>query len=546
MRKRFPLLLLVVLASMFALAAISCERSDGQQASQATTLSETAATSAENPQHTAGPEPTATVSAEFIATAMPTAIPSKSGEPEIAENDSERMALLREIAEETVTAMANQDWETMWEHYPQEFQEACPSNQFDETMSLVFGFMQFPENVEGSVTDLRVNNEEGWATFHFMHDDVEFDFYGDADAPSSPAFLWQDDRWIIHESEENLSDGSLCDLSELDSSVLSLLSDGAQEPLASSPQLTRYALDGPVSIDATLLPGLLGEPDLVGQVVLSIDGVDTFSSYEDYFDGEIRAQGTFLVIYYSIENAATSRIQPSTQINDEFGLVDDRERQWVPAGYSNYGTSVARAFAIEVGRDSPISWVGPGFTGNTAIVFDIPESATGLALRSDKLGVQVDLGTGTASTIPLGLPTATPLPTATATPIPSATSTPAPTPTPTVTPMPTATPVPVRITLTGTGQDTRVIELRPGAYTISMSVRGNETCIFETCFASNFIVTLEGEDSGYLAPALVMATEWSGSSSLRVGDFLGLPEGKVVVSVTAEADAEWEIAINSI
>ena len=111
----------------------------------------------------------------------------------------------------------------------------------------------------------------------------------------------------------------------------------------------------------------------------------------------------------------------------------------------------------------------------------------------------------------------------------------------------TPTPEPVTLMLSGQGQDIRPVELVEGYYTVSMSVRNNETCSTSSCSAELFEVDLEGAESGREDPVYEWMSEWSGTSSVRVGDgYSDLPPGVIIVSVEAAQGASWEIVISSI
>ena len=155
--------------------------------------------------------------------------------------------------------------------------------------------------------------------------------------------------------------------------------------------LTSYALEQPVTIDAGLLNKLSGEPELSGEIIITVKSIERAPNIEHNLYGKVEAEGVFVSIYYSLVNEANSRIQPSTQINDNFVLTDDRSRQWGTAGYLSHGADVADAFADQMGESDPNKWVAPGFTGTTAIAFDVPDSASGLRLISTRLGIEVSL-----------------------------------------------------------------------------------------------------------------------------------------------------------
>lgn len=164
--------------------------------------------------------------------------------------------------------------------------------------------------------------------------------------------------------------------------------------------------------------------------------------------------------------------------------------------------------------------------------------------ESSETSTIVPADTPTPTVTPESTPTPTPTETPTATPIPTLTPTPAPTatptPPPTATPPPTPTPEPIVITLTGNGQDVRVIDNVPaGVYSVSMR--------FENDRDRHFSVLFEGVESGRERLANEVATEWSGTGLLRVGDgILDIPPGTILVSVEAAGGTTWEIVITEI
>ena len=164
--------------------------------------------------------------------------------------------------------------------------------------------------------------------------------------------------------------------------------DGDEKPTS----LTTFALQEPITIEASALEELWGEPPLSGKVVLAVVATSRVTSTEDMACGSglMQAKGVFLAVHYTVTNDANSRIQPSTQINSGLALVDGRGRRWT--GNSARGHCFLEAqLAAQRGGDGPESWVEAGFTGQTAVVFDIPRDASGLRLHSEALGLEVIL-----------------------------------------------------------------------------------------------------------------------------------------------------------
>ena len=159
--------------------------------------------------------------------------------------------------------------------------------------------------------------------------------------------------------------------------------------------LTGYSLGEPIVIDAGSLGSLFGEPELSGEIILTFTSVVQAESIDDNFcgTGSMDAKGIFIAIFYALTNEANSRVQPATQINSDFVLMDDRDRRWTVEGVVGHCFLEAN-FAEREGGDGPEHWVGPGFMGRTTIVFDAPYATMGLRLISEELGIEVQLTPG--------------------------------------------------------------------------------------------------------------------------------------------------------
>jgi hypothetical protein len=156
-------------------------------------------------------------------------------------------------------------------------------------------------------------------------------------------------------------------------------------------ELAEYSMGQTIIIDSTNLPELFGEAKTSGDLELTVISVEKSPSVESPLYGTVDAEGAFFTVYYSINNTANSRIQPSTQLNDVFVLTDINGHRWEPAGYLSHSFDVSEVFATSKKHSDPKAWVSPGFTRTTAVSFDIPAQAQGLSLRSDRLGIYVQL-----------------------------------------------------------------------------------------------------------------------------------------------------------
>lgn len=159
-------------------------------------------------------------------------------------------------------------------------------------------------------------------------------------------------------------------------------------------QLMSISFNEPVAIDGSQINKLMGQPDPEGEVIITFEGVDRVSSVEDYFTGKgsFTAQGEFVAVYYSIENDLLSKMQPSTQLNDDLVVQDAEGRTWECADYRPpNSTAISGNFATSKGYSQPETWVDPGFTNQTAVAFDIPKDTKDIYLVSKRLGFRLPL-----------------------------------------------------------------------------------------------------------------------------------------------------------
>lgn len=172
----------------------------------------------------------------------------------------------------------------------------------------------------------------------------------------------------------------------------SLEGDGATpEPS----EVQDYGLREPIILDAADLPALLGQERLEGEVTITFLEIEYTDGIEDQFTGQgiIEPRGRFVVVYYSVLNDLNVEMQPSTQISDEIIVTDDRGRQWEAVDYTGDYGGVSGSAAVGRGYEQPEEMVPPGFENTTAVVYDVPLNATGLALVWSGAGIRVSLPT---------------------------------------------------------------------------------------------------------------------------------------------------------
>lgn len=163
---------------------------------------------------------------------------------------------------------------------------------------------------------------------------------------------------------------------------------------------TQIGLGTPFTVDASKLIGPFGERPLAGEATITfegIEGVNTVSPEGRALAGGTGAtfydsrEGTFLVVYYTVENNTEGRLQPVTHVNNMFKAVDAQGRQWEPATFATHAFSVAFALGFSSGKDDPRVQLEPGASATVGIAFDVALDTTGVKLRSEILDVEVSV-----------------------------------------------------------------------------------------------------------------------------------------------------------
>lgn len=185
------------------------------------------------------------------------------------------------------------------------------------------------------------------------------------------------------------------------------VADAAAQP-ESAPlavQANSFSLGEPFRIDASVLPTLIGEQPLQGNIVLRFvsmssgmtlkdETVPTVATgygggYRDSFD----PAGVYVTVFYSVTNETDNALIPGTHVNGAFQMVDE-VRTWEPADIGSHGFDASAAFAIQGDEADPRDWVEMGETVTTAIAFDISAGAVNIRLVSELLGVELPLSIG--------------------------------------------------------------------------------------------------------------------------------------------------------
>lgn len=179
-----------------------------------------------------------------------------------------------------------------------------------------------------------------------------------------------------------------------DPEVVFNLPDFGKEDKKATNQLTNHAVGEPFTVPASKLNPTIGQPDLTGDIKVTVEEYEFSASIRDAFTGRgtIEPRGRFLVIYYSVANNLNVEMQPATQISNRLYITDAQGRRWKKVDYTaDYG-GVSGSAAVAKGYRQPEEFVQPGFKNTAAVVFDLPQDVTdGLALVWEDAGIRIAL-----------------------------------------------------------------------------------------------------------------------------------------------------------
>jgi len=168
--------------------------------------------------------------------------------------------------------------------------------------------------------------------------------------------------------------------------------DSDEEERGGDSSYREVALNEPVVADASELRLTRGERgENSGEISVTFLGAEFRSVLDSACGEENRAKGTFVLVFYEVQNDTNAEIVPDA-VGTTLVLFDDNGREWDEDLTHDY-TCFGSAAAAEVrGYEGPGEDMGPGFGWPTAVLFDAPEGTTGLAVRWPELEVEVGLG----------------------------------------------------------------------------------------------------------------------------------------------------------
>ena len=224
----------------------------------------TVACGTETPEPVATTEPTTTVESPlptntpFSPTAEATATPT----PTDTAQDSDRATLLKEIAQLRGDATARSEWAIVHAFSPDEFRAKCSLGDFAALMTFARAFLGIPEDSSYVLDGVRIDGDNGWIDSHWEKDGVPFHVDDDEGATDEePEWVWQDSKWVAYVSPEELAKEDPCSL------------DFTAEDTPTTP-ITSYVMEQPVTIDAGLLNKLSGEPELSGEIIITVKSIE--------------------------------------------------------------------------------------------------------------------------------------------------------------------------------------------------------------------------------------------------------------------------------
>lgn len=104
--------------------------------------------------------------------------------------------------------------------------------------------------------------------------------------------------------------------------------------------------------------------------------------------GEHRPQGRYLAVYYEVENGLSEPVGAAVIVGSRMRAVDGQGRTWPGNPAPGVEADAAERKGFRQGEGS----IGPGFTGRTAAVFDVPPDARDLRLVIPQWNISVPLG----------------------------------------------------------------------------------------------------------------------------------------------------------
>ncbi len=166
------------------------------------------------------------------------------------------------------------------------------------------------------------------------------------------------------------------------------------------------AVGDSLTLDASVLPGPIGEPALSGNIQMTVNSTERDIKVEEdtvpklggaYGAGLVKGEqytakrGVYFIVNYTVKNETDGLLKPGAHINNGFTLADATGREWSPMTFQADHFDGSAAFALQQDLFDPREFVLQDEEKTTVIAFDIASDATDLRLRSELLGVEIKL-----------------------------------------------------------------------------------------------------------------------------------------------------------
>ena len=166
------------------------------------------------------------------------------------------------------------------------------------------------------------------------------------------------------------------------------------------------AIGDSLTLDASVLPGPIGEPALSGNIEMTVNSTERDVKVEEdtvpklggaYGAGLLKGEqytakrGVYFIVNYTVKNETDGLLKPGAHINNGFTLADTTGREWKPMTFQADHFDGSAAFALQQDLFDPREFVLQGEEGTTVIAFDIASDASDLRLRSEVLGIEIKL-----------------------------------------------------------------------------------------------------------------------------------------------------------
>ena len=343
---------------------------------------------------------------ELVATAVPTSnptspsdaptgtsVPTVTPQPTAADQaptpesspaqSFDRAALLEQTAKTYANALGKREWALVHALYPDEFKVKCSAGDFAALMTFAWGFMGVPEGTTVVLEEVRADGDQGWVEARFEKDGVEIEL-GEETSDDEPSFVWEDGKWVLFVSPEELAKDDPCSL-DFSSESTPTVTPTVESEATATPQFQIFSV---------------GDTVRLGDLHVTVNGVraslgDSFWTPEE--------GNYFIYVDVTFRNEGNQPEVISSLVQME---IRDAEGRLYNVDFSAASANTSSSLDGEI---------GPGGILRGEVGYQLPTSATELTWRFSgdllRLGqVVVALGTVAVPVPPPGFTIDDPLP----------------------------------------------------------------------------------------------------------------------------------------